>query len=478
MTIGYEKIKDTVILGGGLAGLSAGWALVRADADITIIEKDRQIGGLARTVEKNGFRFDLGGHRFFTDNQKVERVVRDVLNGEVLDVARSSKILLKDCYFDYPLSARNALFGLGPRTAARIILDYASERLKDKFSKADDVSLEDWVVRRFGRTLFSIFFKDYSEKVWGIGCDRIAKEWVEQRIQNLSLGQAFREAFTRSGGKSARTLARRFLYPPSGIGEIAEGLKANIEKRNPVATGTRVTRLDRLGYRIEKVIARCGGETLDFRGQDVISSIPLNVLVRLLSPKAPDSVLDAAGRLRYRDMVIVTLMIDRDRVTDQTWIYFPEKEIPFGRLHEPTNWSAHMAPPGKTLLVTERFCFRGDQVWSASDTHLAESTAACLAGLGLIDKGEVIGHAVIRIPNAYPLFEVGYQEHHETICAYLEKFENLHLAGRGGMFRYYNMDHAMESGLAVAENVMNSIESSGSGMPAAAWDLPSTGTDP
>jgi len=474
MTIGYEKINDAVILGGGLAGLSAGWALSRTGAEIAIIEKDRQIGGLARTMDKNRFRFDLGGHRFLTDNQEVERVVRDVLNGEVLEVVRSSKILLKGSYFDYPLNTRNALFGLGPFTAARIISDYASERVKDKFSKADDVSLEDWVVRRFGRTLFSIFFKDYSEKVWGIGCDRIAKEWVEQRIQNLSLGQAVREAFTRSGVKAARTLARRFLYPPSGIGAIADGLKAGIEKRNPIATGARITRLDRRGGRIEKVIAQFGDKALDFRGQNVISTIPLNVLVRLLSPKAPDAVLDAANRLRYRDLVIVTLMIDRDRVTDQTWIYFPEKEIPFGRLHEPTNWSAHMAPPGKTLLVTERFCFRGDRVWSASDAHLAESTAACLAGLGLIGKGEVIGHAVIRIPNAYPLFEVGYGEHQETICEYLEQFDNLHLAGRGGMFRYYNMDHAMESGLKVAGKIMDAAK----GAAAAGWDLPSTGTGP
>lgn len=469
MASGDGKAKDAVILGAGLAGLSAGWALSRAGADIITLEKDKQVGGLARTVEDQGFRFDLGGHRFFTENERVERLVRGVIDGEILEVVRSSKILLQGRYFDYPLNVQNALLGFGPVTAARIILEYAAERLKDRFSKAESVSLEDWVVRHFGRTLFSIFFKDYSEKVWGISCDRIAREWIEQRIQNLSLGRAVRETFTRSGSKAARTLARRFLYPPLGIGEIAGGLKADIEKRNPIVTGARIVRLHRRGARIEKVTARFGDEDREFCGRDVISSIPLTALVRLLSPKAPDSVLDAADRLRYRDLVIVAVMIDRERVTDETWIYFPGKEIPFGRLHEPTNWSVRMAPPGKTLLVTERFCFRGDETWSADDADLAESTVTCLAGLGLIDRDEVIRHAVIRIPNAYPLFEVGYREHQETVSAYLETFDNLHLAGRGGLFRYYNMDQAMESGLAVAGKVINSVQ---------ALDLPSTGTDP
>jgi len=466
---GNGKTKDAVILGAGLAGLSAGWALSRAGADIIVLDKDKQVGGLARTVEDQGFRFDLGGHRFFTDNERVEHLVREVLDGEILEVVRSSKILLQGRYFDYPLNVQNALLGFGPVTAARIILEYAAERLKDRVSKADSISLEDWVVRHFGRTLFSIFFKDYSEKVWGIGCDRIAREWIEQRIQNLSLGRAVREVLTRSGGKAARTLARRFLYPPLGIGKLGEGLKAEIEKINPIVTDARVMRLHHRGARIEKVTAQFGGDAREFRGRDVISSIPLTALVRLLSPKAPDAVLDAAGRLRYRDLVVVAVMIDRERVTDETWIYFPGKEIPFGRIHEPTNWSADMAPAGKTLLVAERFCFRGDETWTARDEDIAESTTACLAGLGLIDKDEVIRHTVIRVPNAYPLFEVGYREHQETVSAYLETFDNLHLTGRGGLFRYYNMDHAMESGLAAAEGLINSM---------AAWDLPSTGTDP
>ncbi|GBE43707.1 UDP-galactopyranose mutase [bacterium BMS3Bbin10] len=477
--MGDAGAKDVVILGAGLAGLTAGRVLTRAGADLEILEKDPQVGGLARTVDHHGFRFDLGGHRFITSDERIERLVRDVLDGEILEVARSSKILHNGRYFDYPLNFRNAFFGLGPATAVRIVLEYAGVRLKHRFSKADAVSLEDWVVSRFGRTLFSIFFKDYSEKVWGIACDRICKEWVEQRIQNLSLGKALKDAFTRSGGKSARTLARRFLYPPQGIGKIAEGLQAQIEQSNPIVTGARIVRLHRQGNRIEKVTVRSGDETREVRGQDVISSIPLTELVRLLSPKPPDRVLDAASRVRFRDLVIVAVMIDRDRVTDETWIYFPEKTTPFGRLHEPTNWSAEMAPPGKTLLVTERFCFRGDETWTARDEDLAESTVTCLSGLGLVQKNEVVGHAVIRIPNAYPLFEVGYQEFHGTICAYLEEIENLHLAGRGGLFRYYNMDHAMESGLAAAEAVISSVARAPGAMgEKAGGDWLSTGTDP
>lgn len=472
MDVVNRQTTDAVILGAGLAGLGAGYALSRAGTDIFVIEGDKTVGGLAKTVNYRGFRFDLGGHRFKTSNKKIEHMVRQILKNELLVVRRSSKILLRDKYFDYPLKPLNAVSGFGIPTVSRIILDYAVEQLRQRFKESQIVSLEDWVVRHFGRTLFNIYFKEYSEKVWGIDCSRICMEWVEQRIQGLSFGKAVRKALFKYGGRDVHTLASEFLYPSLGIGRIAERLKEEIEKNNRVFTNSRIVRIDHVGYGIKSVTTQTGNQICNYKGNEFISSIPLARLVQLLHPKPPIDVLEAASRLRYRDLVIVAVMLDRERVTDQTWIYIPEKKIPFGRIHEPTNWSRKMAPDGRTLLVTEHFCFRGDDTWSASDEDLAERTITSLVDLGFIKKHEVIGKVILRIPKAYPLFEVGYTEHYEKICDYLDGYRNLRLIGRGGAFRYYNMDHAMESGIAAAEEVMaGRPESEG-------WEaLSPTGTD-
>jgi len=475
LNVTNRQATETVILGAGLAGLGAGYALSRSGTDALVIEADATVGGLAKTIKYRGFRFDIGGHRFKTSSKKTEQLVRQILKDELLVVRRSSKILLHDKYFDYPLKPLNAISGFGLLTASRIILDYAVEQLQHRSDDRKIVSLEDWVVRHFGRVLFDIYFREYSEKVWGIDCSRICMEWMEQRIQRLSLGKAVSKALFKYSGSGAHTLASEFLYPSLGIGRIAERLKEEIEKSNPVHTNSRIVKINHSGYSIESVTTRTGSQIDMHKGNEFISSIPVATLVQLLHPKPPTDVLEAASRLKYRDLVIVTIMINRERVTDQTWIYIPEKKIPFGRIHEPTNWSREMAPKGKTLLVTEHFCFRGDDTWSASDEDLAERTITHLADLGFIKKHEVIDKVILRIPRAYPLFEVGYTEQHAKICDYLDRYRNLRLIGRGGMFRYYNMDHAMESGIAAAEEVMaGSLDSVNEG-----WEaLPPTGTDP
>lgn len=452
-----NQVEDIVILGAGLAGLAAGYVLTRSGTDILIVERDSTVGGLAKTIHHRDFRFDLGGHRFITSNKKIERfVLQEVLKGDALVVTRSSKILLRGKYFDYPLKPLNAISGLGIPTASRIILDYAVEQLRPRFEDTQIVSLEDWVVRHFGRTMFNIYFKEYSEKVWGIDCSQICMEWIEQRIQRLSLGKAIRKALFNYSGRGVFTLASEFLYPPLGIGQISERLKAEIDQRNRVLTNTRIVRVNHCGYKIESIVTRTGSQASIFKGNEFISSIPVATLVQLLHPKPPIDVLGAASRLRYRDLVIVTIMINRERVTDQTWIYIPEQRIPFGRIHEPTNWSKKMAPQGTTLLVTEHFCFRGDDTWCASDADLAERTITNLIILGFIKRHEVIDKVILRIPRAYPLFKVGYRKHYEKICDYLDRYRNLSLIGRGGMFKYYNMDNAIESGIVAAEGVMAS----------------------
>ncbi len=445
---------DVVVLGAGLAGLSAGHALVRAGRRVRVLERDRVVGGLARTVERGPFRFDLGGHRLVTDDQQLEQWIRDLLGPECLTVPRKSRILLRDRYIEYPLRPLDAMAGLGIRTVSKILVDGAVERLKRQFAPREPVSLEDWVVARFGRTLFDIYFKEYSEKVWGIGCERISQDWVARRIQGLSLGAALRNAFFRTGGRTVRTLVDRFLYPAHGIGTIAERLRREIERENEILCGVEASRLRHEDFRVRAVVVRDGPRQSAVEGRSFVSTVPLGELVRMLDPRPPAEVLAAAARLKFRDLVVVAVMLDRERATDQSWIYFPDRRIPFGRIHEPTNWSPCMAPSGRTLLVAELFCFRGDGTWSASDEELADRTVDGLRDLGIASRHEVLDVAVLRIPNAYPLFEVGYEQHREAVFAYLRRFENLVLAGRGGTFSYLNMDHAMSAGLEAAGRIL------------------------
>lgn len=443
---------ETVILGAGLAGLSAGHVLTRAGVPLEVIEAGHEVGGLARTIEHNGFRFDLGGHRFLTGNKAVEAFVRDLLGSEILEAPRKSKILLRNRYFDYPLKPANALAGLGVLTTLRILSDYCAERLIRK--PAPPVSLEDWVVRRFGRTMFDLYFKDYSEKVWGIGCDEISAEWVAKRIAGLSLWEAVKNAFSRRSGKDIATLADRFLYPSLGIGRISERLRETIESRNPVRTDTGVVRINHDRRSIKSIMVRCGGDVRDIDARDIISTIPLTNLVQMLHPAPPAAVREAAKGLNFRDLIVVTVMINRDRVTDLSWMYLPEKNITLGRIHEPKNWSPFMAPPGKTHLVAEYFCFRNDGIWNEPDDDLADRTMQQLSGLGLFKRNEVIDWRVVRVPRAYPVLDVGYRGRIDRIMEYLSGFKNLHIAGRGGTFQYLNMDHAIESGMAAATTIL------------------------
>lgn len=472
-SLSANKESTAVILGGGLAGLSAGYVIVGAGQPVIVFESDSVVGGLSKTIVRGEFRFDLGGHRFITKNEKIGQFVKDLLDGEYLTVSRKSKIYMRNKFFDYPLKPLNVMFGLGIVTTLKAISDYSREKVKNFFSSPVNISLEDWVVSNFGRTIFNLYFKEYSEKVWGMECKRISKEWVEQRIKGLSLWTAMKNAFFNLNGKDIDTLADKFIYPPMGIGQISDRLKEEIEKENSVLTNTKVSQIIHEGFTIKSVIARNCGQVYPIRkkvppgssngvydvtGREFISSIPLTTFIQMLTPLAPDDILEAASRLKYRSLVIVVTMLNREKVTDLTWLYLPEKKISIGRIHEPKNWSPDMAPADKTHIVSEYFCFEGDDIWNSEDKELASVTMKQMERMGFIKEREVIDSCVIRVPKAYPLFELGYTEHYTKILRYLKNFRNLHIIGRSGMFRYYNMDHSMESGIEVAENILKNCK--------------------
>jgi len=450
-----DNFNSVIILGGGPSGLAAGYVLTQAGVGALTLEKSQFVGGLAKTLECDGFRFDLGGHRFITENEKLKAIVRRVLGDDILVVNRSSKILLKNRYFDYPINLWNAMLGMGPGASLRIMVEYGLGQIILRFRKPRIVSLEDWVTSRFGKTLYRVFFKGYSEKVWGIPCDKISEQWVDRRIQGLSLWKAIAHAVFKSRHRQLRTLSDKFLYPAYGIGQIFEKLQQEIERKNRIVTQANIIKIGHADDGIEYVVVEDGQGRHEYYGNEFISSIPISTIVKLLDPLPPDEILQTASRLRFRDLVVVTIMIDRESVTDQTWIYIPDPEVPFGRIHEPKNWSRKMAPKGKTHLVVEYFCFRGEVIWQSSDEKLQDLTVRHLEEMGILFQDEVIGSVVSRVPQAYPLFEIDFQHHQKTLFDYLARFKNLHLVGRGGRFEYFNADHAMESGIAAAESIIS-----------------------
>jgi protoporphyrinogen oxidase len=447
--------ERTVVLGGGLAGLSAGCMLSREGEWTTVIESSPEIGGLARTEKWRGCLFDLGGHRFHTTNAELLAFVKDLMGRELISVPRSSKICLKGRYFDYPLRPMNALAGLGPKESLAILFDYAWEKMKAPWHSRPPRSLRDKVVRDFGERLFRIFFRDYSEKVWGLSCDSISADWIAKRIQGLSLGGAIQNALMKKSGSFPATLDDSFYYPARGIGRISDRLCEEVLKCGSVLTDTRVAGVHHNGSTVHGLTLR-GGRGESFMPADAfLSTIPLPGLIRMLRPQPPADILRVLSGLRYRDLLVVALLVDRPRVTDQTWVYFPERKVPFGRLHEPKNWSADMAPPDRTVVVTEYFCFAGDKTWTTGDDKLAEQTATALENMDFLRPGELLDAKILRVPKAYPLFDIEYLEKLDVVRTSLEGFKNLYCAGRTGTFGYLNMDEALESGMGAAAALLN-----------------------
>jgi protoporphyrinogen oxidase len=449
-----DREEKILILGGGLTGLAAGYVLSNAGLSVAVFEHDHTVGGISKTIEHRGFRFDIGPHRFFTKDPRLEAFVKDLMGDELITVPRKTKIFIRGKYFDYPLEPVNAVFGMGLFTTLKILGDYGLERIKRLFREPELISLEDWVVANFGRTLFDIYFKEYSEKVWGIPCSAISAEWVARRIKGLSLSSAVANAFFKIKGKDIPSLVDEFLYPRLGIGRLSDKLAEGIQRSGAVYTNLGVERISRTGFTVDSITVRDRDGSRIYGGAEFISSIPITKLITMLDPPPPAEILAAASSLKFRDLVTVTVMIDRPRVTDLTWIYIPEKNIPIGRLHEPTNWSKKMAPEGKTLLVTEFFSFQGDAIWNSSDDDLTRIAVECLERLGYIKGNEVLESVVLRVPQAYPLFEIGYEKNLDVMYDYLAQFTNLHIAGRAGMFKYYNMDHAIDSGMKTADKII------------------------
>lgn len=448
-----EHKTEVCILGAGVSGLSAALVLSERDLGVVVLEKGTSVGGLSRTIHKDGFRFDLGGHRFFTHEPAIDAFFQRIIGEELMWVNRRSRIYHNGKYFSYPLQLMQTLRSVGPRTGIKMIASYLQAKTLTNLSDHPIISVEDWLVNKFGRVLYETFFKTYTEKVWGIPCDQISRDWACQRIREMSLLEAIKSLFSKKSEKNLATLVDRFMYPELGIGRLSERLMDRVGQER-TWLGCEVTAICLQGNQIEQITFRKQSNEGTIRVQDVISSIPLPQLIHLITPVAPPAVLAAASKLRYRDLVTVTLCINRERVTDDTWLYIQDPRVKMSRIHEPKNWSPKMVPAGKTCLVIEYPCFDGDETWTSSDDQLIQQASAELSMIGLLSQKELLSGLVVRVPLAYPIYDIGYETSCDIIKAYLHSISNLQIVGRNGMHRYNNIDHCVETGIKAAANLL------------------------
>ena len=442
-----------IVAGAGPAGLTAAYELVKNDIYPLVLEKSDQVGGISRTEQYKGYRFDIGGHRFFTKVGEVEALWHEVLGDEFLKVPRLSRIYYDGDFYPYPLKLWPTFKNLGPLRSFLILISYLKAKIKAPYPVEEN--LEQWVSNRFGPRLYRIFFKTYTEKVWGIPCDQIRADWAAQRIKGLSLKRAVINALFKNVDEA--TLIEEFLYPVYGPGMMWERFQELInEQGGDVRMETEVVSLRRDGFRIESALLRSrDGNEYEVTADHFINSMPITHLVERLDPPPPQDVLDAARGLSYRDFVVVALVVDQDEMFPDNWIYIHSPEVQVGRVQNFKNWSPAMVPdPSKTCLGMEYFCTKGDGLWGMADEDLIALATRELAQIGLAGKGEVEDGTVIRQRMAYPVYDGTYQAHLQTIRDWLSRFENLQTVGRAGMHRYNNQDHSMLTAMLAAKNIL------------------------
>jgi protoporphyrinogen oxidase len=456
----HQDKVDVAIIGAGPAGLTAAYLLTKAGKRVTVIEKDpTYVGGISRTVEHNGFRFDIGGHRFFSKSREVVDLWNEILPDDFIERPRMSRIYYEGKFYSYPLRAFEALWNLGIIRSSLCMASYLRWKL---FPKKDTRSFQDWTINQFGAKLFGIFFKTYTEKVWGMPCDEISADWAAQRIKGLSLGKAVLDGFKRSlglnkrpnDGMETKTLLESFRYPRRGPGMMWDAARDRVvEGGNTVLMAHALKQLsqDAGGWRVTATGPQ-GDRVIE--ADHVISSAPMRELAGRIHP-LPASLPDALD-LKYRDFLTVALMIRSPDLFPDNWIYIHDSKVKVGRIQNFRSWSPEMVPdPELACVGLEYFCFEGDGLWNSSDADLVALATREMGLLGLCDPATVEGGVVVRQEKAYPVYDETYAAHVTAMREELAAaYPTLHLVGRNGMHRYNNQDHAMMTAMLTVRNIL------------------------
>lgn len=453
---------ETLIIGAGPAGLTTAYELTKAGRSVAIVERDPvYVGGISRTVNYKGYRFDIGGHRFFSKSAEVEAWWTEVMGDELLQRPRSSRIYYNGKLFDYPLRAGDALSKLGPVEALRCVISYAWAQARPY---RPVISFEQWVVNNFGRRLFQIFFKTYTEKVWGMDCSEISADWAAQRIKGLNLYQAIIQSFgignrPRTGDDVIKTLINSFRYPRLGPGQMWERARDRIvERGGHVMMGSTITAIaqhEGTGQWVA-IVTDANGKETKVTADHLVSTAAINELVKMLGADQDNKIAAASAGLRYRDFVIIGLITRGKESFDDNWIYIHDPSVKVGRIQNFKSWSPDMVPdPDTACYGMEYFCNAGDDTWAMADADLIARAKQEIGKLGLARPEDIIDGSVVRQPKAYPVYDDTYKRNVDTINEGLaERFANLHLAGRNGMHKYNNQDHAMMTGILTAKNIL------------------------
>ena len=450
------------IIGAGPAGLTAAYLLAKKNVPVTVLESDpTYVGGIARTARYKGFHFDIGGHRFFSKSKEVEDLWTELLPDDMLVRPRSSRIYYGGRFYSYPLKAGEALKNLGVLEAARCVLSYLRARM---FPVAQPRNFEDWVSNQFGKRLFNIFFKTYTEKVWGMSCKEISADWAAQRIKGLSLKTAILNAILPKKEPASReavikTLIDSFRYPRKGPGMMWEVCAARVRALGgTVALGRRVVgcAYDPSAELWTLTHQGATGDTGTTQARHVLSSAPIRQLAHGLRPALSERALRAADSLKYRDFLTVALILKDRGLFSDNWVYIHDPGVRVGRVQNFKSWSPEMVPdPALNCYGLEYFCFEGDALWAAPDEALIELGKKELAQIGLANEDDVIDGCVVRQKKAYPVYDDDYARNVDVVRKELEeRFPTLHLVGRNGMHKYNNQDHAMMTAMLCVENIL------------------------
>ena len=444
---------DLVIIGAGPAGLTAAYELSNSNKKVIVLEKKNQVGGLAETKVFGNYRYDIGPHRFFTKNKEVYELFLKILDKDAVEVDRKTRILFKNSYFDYPLTPLNALFGLGVFESIVIGCSYIFARIKSylKISKIDN--FEDWVVDKFGRKLFNNFFKNYTEKVWGIDCKDIGSDWAAQRIKGLSLLTAVKFALFPNSKKRPKTLVDKFYYPRLGAGMLWEKFEEVIKSKGiEVVKNRTVTNVKSNGDIFTITYIDEDGNQTSVDAKNIFFSNPLLEFIEIYEAQVPQNVINSANNLNYRNHISVHVTIDK-KLFDDNWIYIHSPNLEMARIADFTNFSIDMSEDCTYPLTLEYFCFEDDNIWNQKNTEIIDFAVMELRSI-FQENFEVIHSEVTRNAKAYPVIETGYQEHIDIIKEWLSSLPSITAIGRSGMFKYNNQDHAMATGLYAARTLM------------------------
>ncbi|MBD2036607.1 FAD-dependent oxidoreductase [Leptolyngbya sp. FACHB-321] len=432
-----------IVLGGGLAGLTAAQALLKKGCTVTLIEKGSQVGGLARTFEKEGFRFDIGGHRFHSNNLTVVNWLKDLLKSDLLTVPRTSHIYLNGQFVDYPIQIAKAISTFSPLKAAHMAVSYLASKVTER--QRPEVSFEDWVIKRYGKALYKVFFEPYTEKVWGIPCNELSAAWAAQRISIPSFRKMVQQAIAPAKETPATAISE-FYYPRAGFGMIPQALEREIlDLGGTIYTNTSVLTCTPTSDGFEVAIQHQDGSHQTLRADQVVSTIPLDALLESIPDEWGSQEISQQYDLEYRDIICLFVALKKPQVSRDSWTYFPLKNLLFGRTHEPKNWSSEMVPDGSyTSLAIEIFASRGESVWQMTDDEILNQVVEQMDQIGWTNKADVHRSWVLRVPYAYPVYRIGYQEKLQAVKNYFSQWPNLHLVGRTGSFHYMNSDGVVE----------------------------------